>query len=95
LHQPSNAILIVAIVSLGLAFFLDIIQRKSGDSTLCLRHWLEILNSCEALMAAVPGSSCEEGIQGRDLPAYRQSDKKVFSPIGDIHSFFQCRACRF
>lgn len=52
-------------------------QRLPGEITLCIRHWLEVINSCEALTAAVPGAACVEDIQGRDLPAYRSSDNKV------------------
>jgi hypothetical protein len=56
---------------------LILLQRAPGEFTMCVRHWLEVINSCDALQAAVPGSQCVEGIQGRDLPAYRQSDNKV------------------
>ena len=44
---------------------------------MCVRHWLEVINSCDALQAAVPGSKCEQGVQGKDLPAYRANDNTV------------------
>jgi hypothetical protein len=54
---------------------------------MCVRHWLELLNSCDALVAAVPNSECVQSLQGRDLPAYRQSDNKVEAGV------FVCEAC--
>jgi hypothetical protein len=53
------------------------LQRKPGETSVCVRHWLEVLNSCDALVAAAPNSECVQTLQGRDLPAYRSNDHKV------------------
>jgi hypothetical protein len=54
------------------------LQRKAGQFDMCVRHWLEVLNSCDALSAAFPAhGECVQNLQGRDLPAYRPIDKKV------------------
>jgi hypothetical protein len=55
-----------------------------------MRHWLEVINSCEALTAAVPGAVCVEDVQGRDLPAYRSSDNKVTAACFNRGMFSLC-----
>jgi hypothetical protein len=52
-----------------------------------VRHWLELLNSCDALAAAAPAhSGCVLNLQGKDLPAFRASDNKVLLIVQTHHA---------